>query len=110
MFKHASKIDLTAFCPLLIAFFRSPLRIMRFSAFCLKILKIRNFFQQNFEISGLVHIKLCCNKRPERMVHPDSCDVISVRNEFTRSVSYDRCIGTVHTHTTVIRKDHLPHQ
>ena len=44
------------------------------------------------------------------MVHPDSCDVISVRNEFTRSVSYDRCIGTVHTHTTVIRKDHLPHQ
>ena len=72
----------------------------------LVILKVRLMLKQYICITGLVNIKLCGYKWPECVIHPYTCDVISVSDKLARLVSYNSRIGSINSHTAIIVYNH----
>ena len=106
MFQDASRINLVCVCALLVSVGVIPECIDLGSAHCLCVLKIRNFFFQNIDIAGLIDIKLCCHKRPESMIHPDTGNAVSVCDKIAVTVTDDCGIGSVNADTAVIFSNH----
>ena len=57
---------------------------------------------QNIQISRLVQIQFCGNKRPVRMIHPDSGNIVSISNKFSRFASNDSCISSIYSDTAIV--------
>ena len=108
MFQYTSEIDDATLCALAFSICLVPSGIVICASFGLQILKIRNLLKKNLEISCLVNIKFCRHKRPERMIHPHTGNMIPVRNKLPLRISDNCGIGSVHPDTAVIVDDHLP--
>ena len=106
MFQNRALINSSSFCFLTHAIFCRPDFVLCVSPTYLWIFKIRNFFIQNIYITRLVHIQFCCHKRPERVIHPYSCNVVAICYKFTWLVSNNSCICSIKPYTLETIQNH----
>ena len=107
MLKYRSIIHITTHGLLLHSIIVFPSVVRSRSTLTLLILEIRSLFQKYLNITGLINIELRCHKRPYAMIHPYSCNIIPVCNEFTLLITNDRCISSIYSDSTEIIQYHL---
>ena len=107
MLQNCSEINVVSFCFLLLSIFAVPKLIMCSTSHRLQIFKIRNLFKQNLHISCLIQIQTSRYKWPECMIHPDTCNIVSVCNKLTLLISDDCRICSINSYSAIIIHDHL---
>ena len=107
MFENGTRISAVVIAALPASALGIPFVINAVSAQSLRILKIRNFFIEDIQVSGLVDIKFCGDQRPEGMIHPDTGNAVSVSDKVAVSVPDDGSVGTVYADTAKVFGDHF---